>query len=64
MGRLGGSVVERLPLAQGPVVERLPLAQGPHDLRDLGSSSASGFLRGACFSLCLCLSLPLSLCLS
>ena len=50
LGRLGGSVVERLPSAQGI------------DPRVLGSSPASGSLQGACFSLCLCLCL--SLCVS
>ena len=49
MGRLGGSVVGHLPLAQGVIPGVL------------GSSSASGFLHGACFSLCLCLCLTESL---
>ena len=35
-----------------------------HGPRDLGSSPTSGFLHGACFSLCLCLCLSLSLSLS
>ena len=40
-GRLSGSVVEGLPLAQVPI---------------LGSSPTSGSPQGACFSLCLCVS--------
>ena len=49
MGCLGGSVVERLPLAQGVILE------------SPGSSPTLGSLHGACFSLCLCLCLSLSL---
>ena len=53
-GQLGGSVVERLPLAQG-VILRVPG-------RVPGSSPTSGSLQGDCFSPCLylCLSLGLS----
>ena len=46
MGRPGGSVVERLPSAQGVTP---------------GSSPTSGPLQGACFSFCLCLPLSVSL---
>ena len=49
-GHLGGSIVERLPLAQVVI------------LRVLGSSPALGSPSEACFSLCLCLCL--SLCVS
>ena len=45
---LGDSVVDNLPLACDP--------------RVLGSSPASDYLHGACFSLCLCLCLSLSVC--
>ena len=48
-GLLGGSVIERLPLAQGMILVR-------------GSSPSLGSPEGACFSLFLCLCL--SLCLS
>ena len=44
-GHLGGSVVEHLP--------------SDRDRGVLGSSPASGFLQGACFSLCLCPGLSL-----
>ena len=47
MGHLGGSVVERLPSAQGMI------------LGVLGSSSVSSSLLEACFSLCVCLCLSL-----
>ena len=48
-GHLGGSVVERLPSAQGMITV-------------WGSSPTSVSLKGACFSLCLCLCL--SVCVS
>ena len=44
---------------RGSVVERLPLAQGM--IPGLGIESHIGGLQGACFFLCLCLCLSLSL---
>ena len=48
-----------------PVAQRFSAACSPGcDPGDLGSNPTSGFLHGACFSLCLCLCLSLSLSLS
>ena len=54
-GGLGGSVVERLPLAQG-MIPGPGLSPTADSLQGVpGSDPASGFLHVACFSLCLCL---------
>ena len=47
--------VQNNPLWVSPVVQWFSTTFGPgHDPGDLGSSPTSGFLHGACFSLCLC----------